>query len=134
MQARRVDGPIALDRAQFLCPVADRADRDLNRIEPGVLGPGGRLPRPGGDEQPLMGKCDRAELVLGDPAAHQPLPPRARVGGRDRGDGATDQGDGVAELVRGVQRPIELTAGPFAVAAAIASFTAATTTAVQREQ
>src|SRR5439155_14760977 len=30
----------------------------------GVLGPGGRLPRPGGGQQALMGKCDRAELVL----------------------------------------------------------------------
>jgi len=54
MELRRIDHPIALDRAQFLGRVADRLDVDLDRIEPDILRPGRRLCRAGGDQQAVM--------------------------------------------------------------------------------
>jgi hypothetical protein len=63
MEARRIGRPVALDRAQPAGGVGDRGDVDLARIEPNVLRPGDRARRPAGDQQPLRGKFDRAELA-----------------------------------------------------------------------
>src|SRR5437868_1172801 len=64
VEARRIDGPIALQGPQLRRRIGNRADRDLLRIEPDIRGPCGGAWRPRSDQQPAVPRVGATELMV----------------------------------------------------------------------